>query len=138
MNRSTRCAALLAAWLAVPGLALAQIGPPPSPTATRSSTSVVPAPVTAPVPVRSDTPPSGHPAPMQGPLPSPVQPRQPIRSNGPAQLPATPSRALPDKVYDRDGRIVPGMKAVGPNRVLDTNTGRYYDSVPQGDGQRVK
>ncbi|WMJ67684.1 classical arabinogalactan protein 4 [Stenotrophomonas sp. 24(2023)] len=127
MNRPI--AVLLLALL--PGLALAQIAAPPSPTATRSTTTVAPAPVATP-------PPGSAPAPVQGPLPSPVLPRQPIPSSGPAKPVAPPARTLPDKVYDRDGRIVPGMKAVGPNRVLDTNTGRYYDSIPQGNGQQIK
>ncbi|MEG0195566.1 MAG: classical arabinogalactan protein 4, partial [Stenotrophomonas sp.] len=70
-------------------------------------------------------------------LPSP-QPAQPIRSTGPAQVTPTPAPALPDKVYDRNGRIVPGVKPVGPNRVFDSRTGRYYDSVPTGDGQQIK
>jgi hypothetical protein len=64
----------------------------------------------------------------------------PIQSQGPAQVvpPAPPATTAPPKVYDRHGRIVPGMKQAGPNRVLDTRTGRYYDAVPTGDGQRIK
>lgn len=133
MNRPI--AALLLALL--PGLALAQIAAPPSPTATRSSTTVAPAPVASPPPVRPADP-ADTAGPVQRPLPSPVLPRRPIPSSGPATVTAPAPRALPDKVYDRDGRIVPGMKVVGPNRVLDTNTGRYYDSVPQGSGQQIK
>lgn len=40
-------------------------------------------------------------------------------------------------VYDRNGRLLQGMQPAGPNRVLDTKTGRYYDAVPAGDGMRV-
>ncbi|MDU1660951.1 MAG: classical arabinogalactan protein 4, partial [Stenotrophomonas maltophilia] len=37
-----------------------------------------------------------------------------------------------------NGRIVPGVRPAGPNRVFDSRTGRYYDSVPAGDGQQIK
>ncbi|HBP02210.1 MAG TPA: classical arabinogalactan protein 4, partial [Stenotrophomonas sp.] len=70
-------------------------------------------------------------------LPSP-QPAQPIRSTGPAQIAPTPAPKPADKVYDRNGRIVPGVRPAGPNRVFDSRTGRYYDSVPAGDGQQIK
>lgn len=111
----------------VPLLAQAQV-PTGSPTATRSSATVAPPPVAPP-------PQASRPQPQV--LPSP-QPAQRIRSTGPAQVTPTPAPALPDKVYDRNGRIVPGVKPVGPNRVFDSRTGRYYDSVPTGDGQQIK
>lgn len=116
---------LLSALL--PLAAQAQVGAP-DPTATRSATRVAPPAVPAPQPVQSQ------------PLPpaQPQQPAQPIKSTGPAQVAPTPAPALPDKVYDRNGRIVPGVKPVGPNRVFDSRTGRYYDSVPTGDGQQLK
>ena len=66
------------------------------------------------------------------------QPAQPIRSTGPAQIAPTPAPKPADKVYDRNGRIVPGVRPAGPNRVFDSRTGRYYDSVPAGDGQQIK
>lgn len=118
---------LLSALL--PLAAQAQVGAP-DPTATRSATRVAPPAVPAPQPVR----------PQSQPLPpaQPQQPAQPIKSTGPAQVAPTPAPALPDKVYDRNGRIVPGVKPVGPNRVFDSRTGRYYDSVPTGDGQQLK
>ncbi|AWH27907.1 MULTISPECIES: classical arabinogalactan protein 4 [Stenotrophomonas] len=116
---------LLSALL--PLVAQAQV-PTGNPTGTRSSTTVAPPPVAPPVqPAR----------PQPQPLPSP-QPRQPIKATGPAPITTTPAPALPDKVYDRNGRIVPGVKPVGPNRVFDSRTGRYYDSVPQGTGQQIK
>jgi hypothetical protein len=108
--------------------AAAQIAAPRNPTDTR--------PVSSPV---------ASPAPTPTPVPTPAQTTQqlrthPIQSQGPAQVvpPAPPATTAPPKVYDRHGRIVPGMKRAGPNRVLDTRTGRYYDAVPSGDGQRIK
>lgn len=41
------------------------------------------------------------------------------------------------KVYDRQGQLLRGYKQVGPNRVLDTRTGRYHDTAQMGDGQRL-
>ena len=29
-------------------------------------------------------------------------------------------------------------RAFGPNRVLDTRTGKYYDALPSGDGQQIR
>lgn len=125
-------------WLAVsllallPMIAAAQIAAPRKPTDTRPAAS----PVTRPAPT---------PAPVPAPAtPAPVNPQQlrthPIQSQGPARVvpPAPPATTAPIKVYDRHGRIVPGMQQAGPNRVLDTRTGRYYDAVPTGDGQRIK
>ncbi|MHC9017137.1 classical arabinogalactan protein 4, partial [Stenotrophomonas bentonitica] len=62
----------------------------------------------------------------------------PIQSKGPSQPAPMRGPAVQSKVYDRNGRIIPGVKQVGPNRVLDTRTGRYYDAVPSGDGQQIK
>ncbi len=108
--------------------AAAQIAAPRNPTDTR--------PVSSPV---------ASPAPTPTPVPTPAQTTQqlrthPIQSQGPAQVvpPTPPATTAPLKVYDRNGRIVPGMQQAGPNRVLDTRTGRYYDAVPSGDGQRIK
>ncbi|MBA0437142.1 classical arabinogalactan protein 4 [Stenotrophomonas maltophilia] len=111
----------------LPALALAQV-PTADPTATRSTTTVAPAPVVPP-------PQAARPQPQV--LPSP-QPAQPIRSTGPAQVAPAPAPKPADKVYDRNGRIVPGVRPAGPNRVFDSRTGRYYDSVPQGDGQQIR
>ncbi|ARQ88488.1 MULTISPECIES: classical arabinogalactan protein 4 [Stenotrophomonas] len=111
----------------LPTLALAQV-PTADPTATRSATTVAPPPVVPP-------PQAARPQPQV--LPSP-QPAQPIKSTGPAQIAPTPAPKPADKVYDRNGRIVPGVRPAGPNRVFDSRTGRYYDSVPAGDGQQIK
>lgn len=111
----------------LPALALAQV-PTADPTATRSTTTVAPAPVVPP-------PQAARPQPQV--LPSP-QPAQPIRSTGPAQVAPASAPKPADKVYDRNGRIVPGVRPAGPNRVFDSRTGRYYDSVPQGDGQQIR
>ncbi|MCW4454445.1 hypothetical protein OK348_06515 [Flavobacterium sp. MXW15] len=62
----------------------------------------------------------------------------PIDSKGPAQ-PVPPAKPVaPTRVYDRNGRVLHGMKPAGPNRVMDTRTGRYHDTVPSGDGQRIE
>jgi hypothetical protein len=76
---------------------------------------------------------------MQAPRPlASPPPAGPIRSTGPATVAPAPTTTAPAKVYDRDGRILPGVKPAGPNRVLDTNTGRYHDSTPQGSDSRVR
>lgn len=123
-----RLALLLSALL--PLVAQAQVPTSSSPTATRSANSVNPPPVAPqppPQPVRPDLPVTIAP-----------QPPRPIRSTGPAQAVPAPAPRVQDKVYDRNGRIVPGVKPAGPNRVFDSRTGRYYDSVPAGDGQQIK
>ncbi|MCU1135888.1 classical arabinogalactan protein 4 [Stenotrophomonas maltophilia] len=103
----------------LPIVALAQV-PTADPTATRSATTVAPQPVAPPA---------------QAARP---QPAQPIKSTGPARVAPAPVPKPADKVYDRNGRIVPGVRPAGPNRVFDSRTGRYYDSVPAGDGQQIK
>lgn len=126
MKRFFRGVVSLAVLL--PLVAVAQMAAPRKPTDTRPPTPVVPAQAPSPAPVNT-----------------PAQTTQqlrthPIQSQGPAQVvpPPPPATTAPPKVYDRHGRIVPGMKQAGPNRVLDTRTGRYYDAVPTGDGQRIK
>ncbi|HHA2535346.1 TPA: classical arabinogalactan protein 4 [Stenotrophomonas maltophilia] len=112
----------------LPLVAQAQVPTSSTPTATRSATTVAPQPVVPP-------PQAARPQPQV--LPSP-QPTQPIKSTGPAQVAPAPVPKPADKVYDRNGRIVPGVRPAGPNRVFDSRTGRYYDSVPAGDGQQIK
>ncbi|HFF6214251.1 classical arabinogalactan protein 4 [Stenotrophomonas maltophilia] len=112
----------------LPLVAQAQVPTSSSPTSTRSATTVAPQPVVPP-------PQAARPQPQV--LPSP-QPTQPIKSTGPAQVAPAPVPKPADKVYDRNGRIVPGVRPAGPNRVFDSRTGRYYDSVPAGDGQQIK
>lgn len=138
MYRPRRLAAALLVLL--PLTAAAQIGPPPRPTATRPVVTPQPAPqppAVQPVPVDSL---SDRMAPVKS--SSQTQQQQlrthPIQSKGPAQPAPLQGPAVQSKVYDRHGRIIPGVKQVGPNRVLDTRTGRYYDAVPSGDGQQIK
>ncbi len=82
----------------LPLVAQAQVPTSSSPTATRSATTVAPQPVVPP-------PQTARPQPQV--LPSP-QPTQPIKSTGPAQVAPAPVPKPADKVYDRNGRIVPG------------------------------
>lgn len=137
------CPRRLAAALLVllPLTAAAQIGPPPRPTATR--------PVVAPQPTPTPLPTPVQPAPVDSlsgqmaPVRSSAQTQQqlrthPIQSKGPSQPAPMQGPAVQGKVYDRHGRIIPGARQVSPNRVLDTRTGRYYDSIPSGDGQQIK
>lgn len=139
MARPLRLATALLVLL--PGVAMAQIGPPPNPTATRPMVVAPPAPAPLPTPVR--------PAPVDSlsgqmaPVKSNSQVQQQLRSH-PIQArdnrPAQPIQAptLQPKVYDRHERIIPGARPAGPNRVLDTRTGKYYDAIPSGDGQQIK
>lgn len=126
MKRTIRTGCLLLAL--APLLAQAQIKPA-APTATR--------PVTLP---------AAQPAPANGPRPAATDNEairqrlrtHPIDSKGPAQ-PVPPAKPVaPTRVYDRNGRVLHGMKPAGPNRVMDTRTGRYHDTVPSGDGQRIE
>lgn len=87
----------------MPALAQAQV-PTADPTATRGATRVAPPPVAPP-------PQAARPQPQV--LPSP-QPTQPIKSTGPAQVAPAPAPKPADKVYDRNGRIVPGVRPRGP------------------------
>lgn len=139
MYRPRRLAAALLVLL--PLIAAAQIGPPPSPTATRPVVTPQPTPTPLPTPVQ--------PAPVESlsgqmaPVKSSAQTQQqlrthPIQSKGPSQPTPMQGPAVQSKVYDRHGRIIPGARQVSPNRVLDTRTGRYYDSIPSGDGQQIK
>jgi len=136
MNRSL----LLLGAVLLPSLATAQLASPSSPTSTRGATTVAAPPAPQP-PARPVQPaPVQPPSPVQAPRPVPAPPPAagPIRSTGPAQPAAPPRSTAPAKVYDRDGRIIPGVKPAGQNRVFDSRTGRYYDSVPQGSDSRIK
>ena len=133
---------LLFGVLLVPAIALAQMTAPSSPTATRGGTSLAAPPPPTPAqpvpPVQPTRPvPQTLPAPRQTPRPAVSPPAGPIRSTGPAQVMPAPRTTAPTKVYDRDGRIIPGVQQAGPNRVFDSRTGRYHDSVPQGGDSRI-
>lgn len=135
---------LLSLVLLAPMGAAQSLDPAPrSPTATRQATALKPPPAPATLPAPATSPiPSGAgqraqpaPIPQQGPAqPSP----SPLGNTAPsAAKPAQPAVRTPSKVYDRSGRLVPGAVQVAPNRVLDTRTGRYYNTLPSGDGQRI-
>lgn len=138
ISSSTR-GLVLCGLLAAAGTVLAQ-----SATTTRSSNTLQP--ITTPTPVQATVAP---PRPVQStptmtPVPSQLgqRPNAPtIPTRGPAQTPVAPAGsqvpASTPMVYDRNGRLLQGMQPAGPNRVLDTKTGRYYDAVPAGDGMRV-
>lgn len=126
---------LLLSVLLAAGAAGAQGTSPPA--QTRSATRVQPAKPATPSPRAAAAPMPT--TPDQRP-PAPV----PVRGAARTQEAATPAAKKPAptssaqaKVYDRAGRLLPGMQAAGPNRVLDTRTGRYHDTVPMGDGQRI-
>jgi len=143
------CLAILSLCAALsPALVQAQ-----SPTTTRSPTQVTPLPTSPPAP--RPAPPRQLSNPVQSPAPSgpiptqlgqrqaaPVfEAKQPTQSsNSPAPALNDPVRqigATPARVYDRNGVPVTGMEQAGPNRVRDSRTGRYYDTAPAGDGQRI-
>lgn len=116
----------------------------PNPNQTRSSTQLAPLPPPPP-PVRQIQPVRPTPAP---PIPTSLGQRE---QAAPVQAPPQPQSANPLQkddaqrvgaqsavVYDRQGRPLYGMEQAGPNRVRDTRTGRYYNTVPMGVGQRIK
>ncbi|MGV8961056.1 MAG: classical arabinogalactan protein 4 [Stenotrophomonas sp.] len=106
--------------------ATAQILPAAAPTATR--------------PVSVTTPPRSLPANAGETEDARVRDQlatHPISSQGVSASPLPAQLAAPLRVYDRHGRMLPGMKPAGANRVLDTGSGQYYSTVPSGDGQRI-
>lgn len=138
--------------LLAPALATAQsLNPAPSsPTASRQSTALESAPVPTAAPVRSnldDRPQAAQTAPKSTPVPSSLDARPQTSSSAHKPAKAKSASAVaadngaadrrPVKLYDRSGRVIPGAVQVGPNRVLDTRSGRYYSTVPSGDGQRI-
>ncbi len=63
--------------------------------------------------------------------------RQPALHSEPAARLKPLPKAQARPVYDGRGRALQGMQQAGPDRVLDTRTGRYHRTVPSGDGQRI-
>ncbi|OAX53989.1 hypothetical protein [Xanthomonas graminis] len=119
----------LAIALLLPALANAQsfTPAPSSPTASRQATTLQSAPATRTAPVSSSL--DDRPQSPQSPAHKPAKAK-------PAPANAAAGRR-PVRLYDRGGRVIPGALQVGPNRVLDTRSGRYYSTVPSGDGQRI-
>lgn len=115
------CLALLLAALA-PYWAQAQLEPAPAPTATR--TVRLPPPST---PRAADKSQAAEDARLRERL---QQPALPVK-------PAAPSRPAVRPVYDSKGQPAPQLQQTSPGRALDSRTGRYYDTVPSGTGERV-
>ncbi|KAB7778934.1 hypothetical protein [Xanthomonas sp. LF06-19] len=148
MKRLLPCVAIA---LLVPALAAAQsLQPVPgAPAGNRDANTLQSAPPPAPsVASRLDErPPASASAPKTTPAPSNLddRPQGQAKRKHPASqaVPAAaaladPSARRPVRLYDRRGQLVPGAMQVGPNRALDTRTGRYYDTVPSGDGVRIQ
>ncbi|WOS40411.1 hypothetical protein [Xanthomonas rydalmerensis] len=146
MNRLLPCVAIA---LLVPALAVAQsLQPVPgAPAGNRDANTLQSAPPPAPsVASRLDErPPASATSPKATPVPSNLDDRQgktrhtrPASPAVPAAAVADPSARRPVRLYDRSGQVIPGAMQVGPNRALDTRTGRYYDTVPSGDGVRIQ
>lgn len=122
--------------LLVPALATAQSlqSAPPARTAPVSSSL-------------DDRPPPSPSAPQSAPVSSSLddRPQSSTSVHKPAKAKPSPANGVdaagadrrPVKLYDRSGRLIPGAVQVGPNRVLDTRSGRYHSTVPSGDGQRI-
>ncbi|MET0549795.1 MAG: hypothetical protein ABW002_11055 [Xanthomonas sp.] len=148
MNRLLPCAVAIA--LLVPVLAAAQgLQPVPgAPAGSRDANALLSAPPPAPsVASRLDErPPASASAPKATPVPANLDDRpqgqtkrqRPASPALPAAAAADPSARRPVRLYDRSGQVIPGAMQVGPNRVLDTRTGRYYSTVPSGDGVRIQ
>ncbi|MET7142140.1 hypothetical protein [Xanthomonas sp. CFBP 8445] len=146
MNRLLPCVAIA---LLVPALAAAQaLQPVPgAPASNRDANTLQSAPPPPPSMASrlDERPPASASAPKATPVPSNLDDRpqgqaKRKRAASPA-VPAAvadPAARRPVRLYDRSGQVIPGAMQVGPNRALDTRTGRYYDTVPSGDGMRIQ
>ncbi|WP_269789951.1 classical arabinogalactan protein 4 [Stenotrophomonas sp. Iso1] len=112
-----------------PALALAQLKLPPPPTATRPVQLPAPSPQK---PKADDRNQAADNARLRERLENPALRTKPVNTPTPITPPAT---ARP--VYGSNGQPLNHLQQTSPNRVLDTRTGRYYDTVPSGAGQRV-
>ena len=65
----------------------------------------------------------------KGPSNAPPMPKEP-----PQPLPAAPRPVL---VVDAQGRPVRGALQVAPNRIYDPGTGRYHQTTPIGEQQKI-
>ncbi|MGH8055548.1 MAG: classical arabinogalactan protein 4 [Stenotrophomonas sp.] len=113
----------------LPGVAVAQLKTPPPPTATRPVQ--LPPPPT-PTPKADDRSQAAENARLRERLEKPALRPKPINKPTPITQPTTPR-----PIYGSDGQPLNHMRQTGPNRVMDSRTGRYYDTVPSGTGQRV-
>jgi hypothetical protein len=55
----------------------------------------------------------------------------------PVQAASTQPQSGPLRVTDGSGKLVSGAVQIGPNRVMDPTTGRSYNTIPDGNGQRI-
>ncbi len=130
---------LLAALL--PVAATAQLRQPPSPTETRAVSLPSSSPAASPTQTRAvSVPPPREQAAddkeERSKTKSPARPARPVVNSKPKPKPVVvPQTSRP--VFNSNGQQVNGMRQAGPNRVLDTRTGRYYNTVPSGTGQRI-
>lgn len=138
--------AMLLLLTLLPSLALAQWSSPTgaraagqsSPTASRPVSPPPPTqtrPVTLPPPSRSQEEEVSSQAKENARM------RERLKNPAVGTPPAAPKPVTPPQaarpVYDSAGQRMNGMRQVTPNRVMDTRTGRYYNTVPSGDGQRI-
>ena len=71
--------------------------------------------------------------------------RTPVPDKGPANAQPTtkkpvqplPAVPMPATVIDANGKPVRGALQVSPNRVYDPATGRYYQTTPSGQQQKI-
>ncbi|NZA25620.1 hypothetical protein H0E84_04430 [Luteimonas sp. SJ-92] len=120
---------LLSSLTVVAGGVCAQVGEP------RRVDILPPARVSAPPPRRVAADLSARPRqefalPAVG--PSRNLPRPEERADGDRA-----SRPQAMRVYDRNGRLIPGALQVGPDRILDPRTGRRHDVRGRGDDLQV-
>lgn len=131
---------LLAALL--PVAATAQLRQPPSPTETRAVSLPSSSPASSPTETRAvslPTPPREQTVEdkeERSQPKAPARPARPVVNTKPKPKPVVVPQAT-RPVYNSNGQQVNGMRQAGPNRVLDTRTGRYYNTVPSGTGQRI-
>lgn len=121
MKRTPYLALVMLAGLSP--LAQAQLKPSPPPTETR--------PVSQPQPPPLSTAPAAEPDKEA----APATPPRP--ANKPRPRPIAQPAPAPRPIYDSKGQPAPQMRQAGANRVMDTRTGKYYDTVPSGTGQQV-
>ncbi len=113
----------------LPAAGLAQLKPPPPPTAIRPVQ--LPSPPPSP-PKAEDRSQKAENERVREQLQKPALRTRPASKPTPIVQPTTVR-----PVYDSNGQPANHLQQTSPNRVLDTRTNRYYDTVPSGTGQRV-